>query len=241
MTPPSSRSSGGPRPSSSQTPPSTQSDSTQPDLPFPPTATTALGALDQLLELLEVYNKAKGLALKRKAGITVFVDLARKLFVSELADARAGSPSTGSDPPASAAHAQLVELQATMRATQQAVSSLRGELKQTVTSSLREVLESSPPARPASSNPAPQTSVARSPRDSPRHLEVTIGIPQASRNETIAKLSASQLKNEVDAALDASGIVGLAGTRVCAVRRLPNGSLLVATSPEEPSRCESRA
>ena len=196
-----------------------------------PSATTALGALDQLLALVEQYHRTKSLAGKRKDEITSFVDHARTLFTSELAAARAGSSAPG--PGALApGHVDVGSLHASLAATQQAVASLQSDIAQVVQSAVQRALETAPPApraQPCAIPPQPPLP----PRDEPHHLDVTIGIPAAVRPEQLATLSALQLKDEVDAALDASGIDGLVSTRIHAVKRLPSGSLLIRASSSE--------
>ena len=213
----------------SQTP-SSSSSSTEP--PETPTATSALDALDQVVELVKQYP-TKHLARKRKEDVIALINLARKLFVSEAAASRAGSHSSGpgASAPGGTPPPDLTALLASALVTEQAVASLRGDIKQIVTSSVQEALKSTAPAQAGPSPLAPQP--ARPPRDGPRHLDVTISIPLASRSNSLAKLSAAQLKNEVDAALDGSGIAGLKDTRVRGVWRLPTGSLLVHASSEE--------
>lgn len=99
--------------------------------------------------------------------------------------------------------------------------------------SVAEAVKTLPAARPAPPSPNVTPPLPRPPRDSPRHLEVTIAVPQAVRSDSLAKLPASQLKSEVDVAMDESRIVGLAGTRVHGVHRLPNGSLVIRAVSQE--------
>ena len=216
-------------------PPSSQtsgSSSSPTEPPQTPTATSALDALDQVVEIVKQYP-TRHLAQKRKDEVIALINLARNLFASEAAALRAGAHSSrpGASAPGGAPPPDLASLLASALITEQAVASLRGDIKQIVTSSVQEALKSTAPAQAGSIPPAPQP--ARPPRDGPRHLDVTIGIPLASRSDSLAKLSAAQLKNEVDAALDGSGIAGLKDTRVRGVRRLPTGSLLVRASSEE--------
>ncbi|KAM5544128.1 hypothetical protein V8D89_002177 [Ganoderma adspersum] len=211
-------------------PPSSQassSGSSQTEPPKIPTATSTLNALDQAVKIIEQYD-TKYLAQKRKDEVIALINLARNLFVSESAALRASGPSPqlGGSVPGGAASPDLASLLASVLSTQQAVASLRGDIQQAVKASVQEVLTAAPPAPVEATTPASQVHPLRPPRDGPRHLDVTIGIPIATRSDTFAKLSAAQLKNEVDAALDESGIAGLKSTRVRGVRRLANGNLL---------------
>lgn len=156
---------------------------------------------------------------------------AHALFTMELAAARAGSLTSGPGAPAPV-HVDIASLHASLTATQHAVASLQCDLAQVVQSAVQQALESkSPTTSTQSSTVLPMPPLP--PRDEPHHLEVTIGIPSAMRTGALAKLSALQLKAEVDVALDASDINGLASTRIHAVKHLPNGSLLIRASSQE--------
>ncbi|KAM5539898.1 hypothetical protein V8D89_006401 [Ganoderma adspersum] len=206
-----------PPPSSSQ---ASGSSSSQAEPPKPPSATSALDALDQAVETIKQYPK-KHLAQKRKDEVIALINLAHNLFVSETATLQAGGPVPSGAPPS-----DLVSLLVSVVSTEWAVASLRGDIQQAVKMSVQEALKSMPPVKACATPPAPQP--AHPPRDGPHHLDVTIGIPPASWSDSLTRLSTAQLKSEVDAALNESGIAGLKDARVRGIRRLPNGNLLAA-------------
>ena len=220
-TSPQTGSSATPTPSSTQTAP-----------PTPPTATTALAALNELRDVIEQYPQSK-FALTRKNTVFSFINHIKSLVVIELAAAQAGSPvtSAGASAPG-ASDTDLHSLQAAMLSTHKAIDSLRGDLQQVVAASVREAL-AAPSTATDNSHLKTVPAAPRPPRDGPRHLDVTIGIPRGSSGASLATIPACQLKDEVDAALDACGVVGLAGTRVRGVRALPNGSLRIRADTAE--------
>ncbi|CDO74892.1 hypothetical protein BN946_scf184461.g4 [Trametes cinnabarina] len=227
------------RPSSSSqpsgTPPPSQP-SGKPYVPPAPQAKTALQGIRELAGVINAFSVGQLNALRKKE-IQSFVSHIETLIVLETATARPVDSGPGLVPapdlatPAASAPLDLSPLVSSITATHQSVDALRGELQQLVKTAVADAL-SSPAVSAKLSAPAPAP--PSPPRDSPKHLEVTIGTPPEARTGVLAKLSPAQLKNEVDAALDKSGVPGLVGTRVHGVRRLHTGSLLVhASSPEQ--------
>lgn len=190
-------------------------------------ATTALGATRELKGFIDNYSKGQ-LNDARKNDFKRFISQIESLIVAEAAAPRAAGPHAGPSPGLPGTPPPPTDftprLQASLLSTQRAVESLREDLQDIVRASVQEALAAAPPAPAAAPMPAMFTAPPRAPRDTPRHLDVTIGVPHANRSEAFRKLTAAQLKNEVDAALDKSGIVGLVGTRVHGVRRLANGN-----------------
>lgn len=165
--------------------------------------------------------------------IKPFIDHIKSLVVIELAATQAGSLLPGPGAPAQGIlGTDPCSLQAALLSMWQAVDSLRDDLKQDVSASVREALAATL-MTPDNPNLKTVPLAPRPPRDGPCHLDVTIGVPHGSSSTALATVPACQLKDEVDAALNTCGVVGLVGTRVCSVCTLPNGSLRICADLAE--------